>query len=76
MSSHIFFKDGGAGLSFVKSMFAGGVIVAAAAGDGGVSDASAAGDGSVAADAGDGSTVGRTGVSGGLGTGEDVTLRL
>ena len=59
-------------------------VAAAATGDGIVSTTAkgygsvsvTAGDGIVAADARDGSEVGYMGVSGGLGTGEDVFLRL
>ena len=105
MSYQIFFKDGGAGLSSIKSTCAeDGIVadaagywsVAASAGDGDgsvaatvagdgsfsassagdVSFAAASGDGSVASAAGYGSEVGRTGVSGVLGTGVDGSLRL
>ena len=97
MSSQIFFKDYGVGLSSVKSTCAGDGIVAAAAGDGSVSAttsdgngdvsvdadyagygsvADAAGDESVAVAAGDGSAVGRTVVSGGIGTGAYGALHL
>ena len=84
MSSQIFFKDGGAGLSSVKSTCSGYGIVAAAEGGGSVTAsvvgygifAAVAGDGGVSDAAGNGSTVGRTGVSGRLEKGADGSLRL
>ena len=72
MSSQIFFKDGGYGLSSVKSTCAGGGIVAAAARYGSV--AAVEGDGSVASAAGDCSAVGCTVVLGRLGKGKDGAL--
>ena len=74
MSFHIFFKDGGDGLSSVKYTCAGNGIVDAAAGYGSVADV--AGDGSDSADVGDGSAVGCTEFYGGLGTVADRALRL
>ena len=84
MSSQIFFKDGGAGLSSVKSTCAWGGIVASIAGDGIFATVAAGGgivasvalDGSVAYSAGYGSAVVGTGVSGGLETGADGALCL
>ena len=88
MPSKIFFKDGGAGLSSIKSTFVGDGSVDSASGDGGVADSegsgnrdgsvsdAAAGDGIVAVTTGHGSAVGCMGVSCGLGMGADGSLRL
>ena len=79
MSSQIIFKDVGAGLSSVKYMCAGDGVVADTAGGRLVVSDEGDGNGAGSVDdsaAGDGNAVGCTGVSGGLGTGEDGALLL